>query len=465
MSKITRKLMKIFGQNASAGSLGIGQFGSLAGGTPAYSKDPETIQGLSAWLSGWNAAVIGSNSPALEDFNALPYVFSYQLAYLMQQGIAEYNANTTYYTDSICQYAGVLYISATDSNTGNTPGGASAYWTTLIPSGGSGENLFRNAGFSVAQRGVGGTWSDTGEEKYTVDGWIMKSSYTPGVFSGAAIWTIEKYYGNILLIGNSSTSLQLGQVQLKQRISKENLDIHDFGITERMWTFQVTIYNESPAAITPTLTINEANADNDFSSTTNILPSKNLRTIMSLERHVCAYTVDLGFGSTHGLEFVIGIPEGLAAGGAERIGISRPSFSSTPGASVGVNNNPPAPQIRSYDQEIIDARRYYWQNKSQDVFLGAMVGSYFMGASSCVFPIRFPNGMFKIPTMTFDGTNFSVHGGSTTYGPSQLETYGTNILTNECCNFLLNGTTMPTIGQGLLLTLTADGALSFSAEL
>lgn len=457
--------MQIFGLNASAGSLGIGQFGSMAGGTPAYSKDPETIQGLSAWLSGWNAAVIGSNSPALEDFNAVPYVFSYQLAYLMQQGIAEYNADTTYYTDSICQYGGVLYISTTDSNTGNTPSGASSYWTTLIPSGGSGENLFRNAGFSVAQRGIGGTWADTGEEKYTVDGWIMKSNYTSGVYSGAATWIIEKANGNIFFIGNSSTANPLDVVQLKQRISKENLDAHDFNITERNWTFQATFYNETSNDIYPSLLINEATADDDFSSVTNVKPSISVGIVGPGETKTLAYTFDIGFASTHGLEFVINLPNGLAAGGAARIGILRPSFSFTPGASVGINNKPPAPQIRSYDEEIVDARRYYWQNKSLDVYLGAMVGSYYMGENTCVFPIRFPNGMFKTPTMNFDGTNFSVHGGSSSYGPTQLEAHDTNILTNECCNLLLSGTTMPAIGQGLLLTLTADGALSFSAEL
>lgn len=118
MAKITRKAAKIFGENA--GALEIGQFGSLAAGSIAYSTDPDTIQDLQEYLDGWFAAIVGSNSPAIEDMNALCYLYAYQVAYLMQTGVAEYNTDTTYYIGSLVNDGtGILYVSLTDDNVGN----------------------------------------------------------------------------------------------------------------------------------------------------------------------------------------------------------------------------------------------------------------------------------------------------------------------------------------------------------
>ncbi|PNA42272.1 hypothetical protein, partial [Pseudomonas sp. MPR-AND1A] len=85
MAKLSRVTQKIFG--SSAGANQIGKFGSYAAGSPVISSDPTVIQSLSNWLTGWFGAVVGGNSPAIEDMNAVCFVYAYQLAYLMQQGI------------------------------------------------------------------------------------------------------------------------------------------------------------------------------------------------------------------------------------------------------------------------------------------------------------------------------------------------------------------------------------------
>jgi hypothetical protein len=137
MSKITRAIQKIFG-GSLAPSSNIAQFGSLAAGSIAYSSDPAVIQALSQYLNGWSAAVQGSNSPALQDRNALDFLFSRQLAYLMQAGLAEWDSTTTYYTGSWCQVDGVPYLSLTDTNLGNNPTTETNDWrlvaTALAPS-------------------------------------------------------------------------------------------------------------------------------------------------------------------------------------------------------------------------------------------------------------------------------------------------------------------------------------------
>lgn len=118
MSKILRKNMKIFGSNPGFNQMAV--FGSLAAGVPSFSTDPEVIQSLSNYLDGWFDAVIGNNSPAIEDMNSLCFVYAYQIAYLMQAGIAEWNTDTTYYVGSMVNDGnGRIYTSLTDNNTGN----------------------------------------------------------------------------------------------------------------------------------------------------------------------------------------------------------------------------------------------------------------------------------------------------------------------------------------------------------
>lgn len=118
MAKILRKNMKVFGSNA--GAFELGEFGSLAAGTPTYTNDPETIQSLSNYLDGWFAAVLGGNSPAIQDMNALCFLFAYQLSYILQTGVGEWNSLTTYYIGSVVNDGfGVLYVSRTDNNLNN----------------------------------------------------------------------------------------------------------------------------------------------------------------------------------------------------------------------------------------------------------------------------------------------------------------------------------------------------------
>lgn len=117
MAKIVRKNQKIFG--SSAGAAQLGKFGSLAAGSAATTTDPEEVQSLSNYLVGWYGAVIGGNAPCIEDMNGLCFLFAYQLAYLFQAGIPEWNAQTSYYIGSLVNSSGQIYISKTDDNLNN----------------------------------------------------------------------------------------------------------------------------------------------------------------------------------------------------------------------------------------------------------------------------------------------------------------------------------------------------------
>jgi hypothetical protein len=118
MPKITKKFQRIFCGDVPANNV-VAQFGSLKAASPTYSSDPAIIQNLAAWGSGWSGAVINNSAPALQDMNSLFYVLTRQIAYLMQTGVAEYDASTIYYIGSLA-YDGVgrIYKCLVDDTTG-----------------------------------------------------------------------------------------------------------------------------------------------------------------------------------------------------------------------------------------------------------------------------------------------------------------------------------------------------------
>lgn len=131
MSKINRAYQKIFGGTGTASD--FGEFGSLAAGSPTTTKDPATIQSLAAWLGGWAQATIGTLIPAYQDMNSVHYLAFYQICYLLQMGIAEWDNQTEYCTNSIIQYNGLLYTSLQDSNINQQPNLQPAYWVQGLP--------------------------------------------------------------------------------------------------------------------------------------------------------------------------------------------------------------------------------------------------------------------------------------------------------------------------------------------
>jgi hypothetical protein len=131
MSKLTRVVAKIFGINAGANQ--ISKFGSLAASAPAFTTDPAVAQSLSNWLDGWFGAVVGGNSPAIEDMNSVHFVLARQIAYLMQEGVAEWDTDTTYFINSMAKSGGVIYKSLTDNNTGNAVTDVSKWKNIALP--------------------------------------------------------------------------------------------------------------------------------------------------------------------------------------------------------------------------------------------------------------------------------------------------------------------------------------------
>lgn len=141
--KLPRVTSKIFASNAAEGD--IGQFGSALTGTKVNTDDISVIQGLPAYETGWRSAVVSSrNYPTLQEMNGLQKIFSQQIAYILQNGMPEWDAGTTYFTDQFCRVGSMFYVSLQDNNLGNNPTTTTGFWQVWNP----GEGTFANTDLS-----------------------------------------------------------------------------------------------------------------------------------------------------------------------------------------------------------------------------------------------------------------------------------------------------------------------------
>lgn len=128
MAKIVRENQKVFGDNAAVNN--FFQFGNSS----VTTKDVGAMQ-AGNWENGWSSGGVNINgviTPQFQEFNTLSYVATSQIAYLQQEGIAEYHVETEYHKNSIVKESGTsnLYVSLVNNNTGNAinSGGDNAFW-------------------------------------------------------------------------------------------------------------------------------------------------------------------------------------------------------------------------------------------------------------------------------------------------------------------------------------------------
>ncbi len=210
MAKIARKSQKIFASTAGPQQLGI--YGSLAAGLPAYSTDPETIQSLPEYLTGWFGAVLGNNSPAIEDMNSLCYLFAYQLAYTMQAGIPEWDDGTTYYIGSLVMVSGEVYVSLTDDNLNNLVTNQTN-WALKIPQSGrvrdlTGAGLIGQTDGMVRMTGTAGYTASLPAPASTP---IGKRFSVKNVSSNGSVMTVD-VVGGALIDGAASVTMESNPV-------------------------------------------------------------------------------------------------------------------------------------------------------------------------------------------------------------------------------------------------------------
>jgi hypothetical protein len=116
MSKITRTTQKIFGINAPDNQ--VTAFGTIKSGTVNFSKSPKTIMNTN-FEAGWSSAIDDDYAPYRQDVNSVQLAVTSQLAYLFQQGVAEWDSGTDYHKGSTVKVVGTdtkFYQSLSDNN-------------------------------------------------------------------------------------------------------------------------------------------------------------------------------------------------------------------------------------------------------------------------------------------------------------------------------------------------------------
>lgn len=114
MSDLAKVVQKLFGSTAGADQISV--FGSKFAGVPSFTTDPATIQSLGNFLEGWYSGAVGGSAPTIQDMNALFVLLTYQIAYLQQKGISEWDATAQYIAHkSVVQAGGYLFLCTVDS--------------------------------------------------------------------------------------------------------------------------------------------------------------------------------------------------------------------------------------------------------------------------------------------------------------------------------------------------------------
>lgn len=128
MAKLPRVTQKIFAQNSDTNDVTV--FGTAKNGNDAvFTKDISQIMNSDAFSQGWGSATLTDDAPFQEDMNGVQLALSQQLAYFFENGMPEWDENTTYYANtSFCQVNGVWYQSLTDNNIGNNPVNDTTNW-------------------------------------------------------------------------------------------------------------------------------------------------------------------------------------------------------------------------------------------------------------------------------------------------------------------------------------------------
>ena len=222
MTSLARKLQKIFATNATSD---VRNFGGLAAGSISYSQDPDVIQSLGAFLTGWKDAVVGNHSPSLQDMDSLFFLLTYQLAYLTQRGMAQYLATQTYDVNDMClDPAGTgMYVSQQTNNIGhalNNP----TWWlpySSLNPSRGAAKAFIAFAGSNgAAFNGFNCSLVRNSTGNYTATcaaGWGNITPIVAGLVGGSllgaiAVVSTNATQVNFLTVGLNNTPTDFGTV-------------------------------------------------------------------------------------------------------------------------------------------------------------------------------------------------------------------------------------------------------------
>jgi major tropism determinant Mtd-like protein len=280
---------------------------------------------------------------------------------------------------------------------GTTAGGWPA--AKLCEIGGGHLSKFRNGTMDVWQRGTSSLTATTAGA-YTADGWIVLPAGASVTAAQAGGRLLTK--ASLQVTGASSVT----DVLIKQRIES----LIAAALCSQTVTVQAQVFNNTGASITPALTVNRPNAQDNYASVTADVNAAPLQACANGAWTRIAYTFQANAASYNGIEILFDFGNNLGSN-AKSVQITECDIRVTNGVPTGINANPPPPELRLIGPELMLCQRYYWRNAT-----GLLFGSYAFGASSsstsASFFISYPTTMRAAPTLTQSNTAVTVNFGA-----------------------------------------------------
>jgi hypothetical protein len=351
---------------------------------------------------------------------------------------------------SLNTLSGALSIAATDGTAVSASG-------TIVSVGGPGGmvNKFRNGTMDVWQRGTSSLTATT-SGSYTADGWIVTPTGASVTASQAAGRLLTK--NSLQVTGASSAT----DVQVAQRI--ESLIAAAF--CSQIVTVQAQIYNNTGAAITPTLTIKRPSTQDGWSGTVNTdVNAASLPSCANGAWTSVSYTFSANAASYNGLEVIFDFGNNFSSS-SKSIQITECDMRVTPGATTGLNSNPPPPELRHVAAETAFCQRYYWQwTPGNDAPVNIFSAFSSTQAWGTLFDL--PVTMRAAPTCAVSSaSHFGLSAGSGMKAVTATDFTNSSVNTISTYNGWTASSASFTTGQAIILaTQNASAWISASAEL
>jgi hypothetical protein len=265
-------------------------------------------------------------------------------------GIGTYTAPGTTLTRNVL-------FSSNSNNPINLSGNAQVFITEIAEDAnqavfGGYRNRFRNGTYDVAQRGTSGSVS-AGATAYTLDGWLVTAA-------GAAVAWNQEYATSIAanhLVLTCASGITAAT--LTQRIeSLVAIAMLLGGGSAQPVTVQWTVFNNSGSSFTPQITSQYPTSQDNFNSLTTDLALTNLQPCPNAQVTTVAYTFVPATNCFNGYQIQLALGAALNhVTGNIKIGLA--DVRVTPGVATGINNNPPPPEMRPVQIELLFSQRYY----------------------------------------------------------------------------------------------------------
>jgi len=206
-------------------------------------------------------------------------------------------------------------------------------------------NKLRNGTMDVWQRGGSLTVTSTGA--YAADGWFVLPT------GGSVSVSVTSGRRRTIYSMRVQASAALTNLQVKQPIES----LIAVQLSDCICTFQAQIFNATGSAIVPTLSIiaPSSTADN-YASTASVISAVSLQSCADGVWSRVAYTFQAPASAARGLQVILDFGP---IGSGSSIQMTEADLRETNSVAIGLNPNPPVPELRAVSTELTLCQRYY----------------------------------------------------------------------------------------------------------